>query len=239
MWIRQNNTNICLRTGIYDEAPFSDRAIFWLLLEHASACPRAREAMISAIILAAGESKRMGQPKMLLPWGDGTVLTHVISVFQQAGITEILVVTGGAREQVEGLASALGARTVFNEAFRKGEMLSSIQCGLRALGSQTQAALIGLGDQPQVEAGSVRRVCEVFVETNANLVVPSYRMRRGHPWLVARPLWEALLRLEPPASPRDFLNAHAAQIQYVNVDDPGILADLDTPEEYLRWLGKL
>ncbi len=194
--------------------------------------------MISAVILAAGESKRMGQPKMLLPWGDGTVLTQVIAVFRQAGIEEILVVTGGAREQVEPLAAGLGARTVFNEAYQSGEMLSSLQCGLRALGSQTQAALIGLGDQPQVQAGSVRKVCEAFLETKSSLIVPSYRMRRGHPWLAARPLWEALLRLEPPASPRDFLNAHAAEIHYVNLEDPNILADLDTPQEYRRWQTK-
>lgn len=191
--------------------------------------------MISAIILAAGESKRMGQPKMLLPWGEGTVLTHVLSVFREAGVEDILVVTGGAREQVEGLVSGLGVRTVFNEAFQTGEMLSSIQCGIRALTRQTRAMLIGLGDQPQVQVGSVRRVYEAFLETKSSLVVPSYRMRRGHPWLVARPLWEELLKLEPPASPRDFLNAHREEIEYVNVDDPGILADLDTPQDYLKF----
>lgn len=191
--------------------------------------------MISAIILAAGESKRMGQPKMLLPWGNGTVLTHVIVVFREAGVEDIVVVTGGVKEQVEELVAGFGVRTVFNETFQTGEMLSSIQCGIRALMRQTQAALIGLGDQPQVQAGSVRKVCEAFLETRSKLVVPSYRMRRGHPWLAASPLWDDLLRLEPPASPRDFLNAHAADIRYVNVDDPNILADLDTPEEYRKW----
>ena len=194
--------------------------------------------MISAIILAAGQSKRMGQPKMLLPWRDGTVLTHVLSVFREAGAEDIVVVTGGARDQVEELVAGFGVRTVFNEAFQMGEMLSSIQCGIRALTRQTQAVLIGLGDQPQVQAGSVRRVCEAFLETRSDLVVPSYRMRRGHPWLAARPLWDELLRMEPPASPRDFLNAHSADIRYVNVDDPNILADLDTPEEYRRWQAK-
>lgn len=194
--------------------------------------------MISAVILAAGESKRMGQPKMLLPWENGTVLTHVITVFREAGVEDIVVVTGGARKQVESLVTGFGVRTVFNEAFQTGGMLSSIQCGIRALTRQTQAVLIGLGDQPQVQAGSVRRVCEAFLETKSNLVVPSYRMRRGHPWLAASPLWDALLKMKPPASPRDFLNAHAADIRYVDVDDPNILADLDTPEEYRRWRGK-
>jgi molybdenum cofactor cytidylyltransferase len=191
--------------------------------------------MITAIILAAGESKRMGQPKMLLPWGEGTVLTHVISVFQDSGLTDILVVTGGARDEVGRLVSKQNVKIVHNSEFTSGGMLSSIQCGLRALMRQTQGALIGLGDQPQVREGSVRMVCEAFKETKSNIVVPSYQMKRGHPWLVARPLWEELLKIKSPRSPRDFLNKHRHEIHYVNVDDPNILADLDTPEDYKKW----
>lgn len=191
--------------------------------------------MISAIIPAAGESKRMGRPKMSLPWRNETVLTRVVSIFKNAGVEDVIVVTGGAREEVEALVSNLNVRIVYNEDFERGEMLSSIQCGMRALGRQTQAALIGLGDQPQVREGSVRRVCEAFLETKSNVVVPSFQMRRGHPWLVARPLWEAVVRMEPPQSLRDFLSARRAEIHYVNVDDPNVLADLDTPEDYEKW----
>lgn len=191
--------------------------------------------MISAIIPAAGESKRMGRPKMSLPWRNETVLTRVVSIFKNAGVEDVIVVTGGAREEVEALVSNLNVRIVYNEDFERGEMLSSIQCGMRALGRQTQAALIGLGDQPQVREGSVRRVCEAFVETKSNIVVPSFQMRRGHPWLIARPLWEAVVRMEPPQSLRDFLSARRAEIHYVNVDDPNVLADLDTPEDYEKW----
>ena len=191
--------------------------------------------MITAIILAAGESKRMGQPKMLLPWDNGTVLSHVISTFRKAGLEDILVITGGAREQVEDEISHLKVKTVFNEQFAKGEMLSSIQCGISVLTYQTQAMLIGLGDQPQVQAGSVQMVCDAYRETKSNIIIPSFQMRRGHPWLVARPLWDDLLKMESPNSPRDFLHTHHKNIQYVNVNDPGILADLDTPEDYQRW----
>ncbi len=191
--------------------------------------------MISAIIPAAGESKRMGRPKMSLPWRNETVLTRVVSIFKNAGVEDVIVVTGGAREEVEALVSNLNVRIVYNEDFERGEMLSSIQCGMRALGRQTQAALIGLGDQPQVREGSVRRVCEAFLETKSNIVVPSFQMRRGHPWLIARPLWEAVVRMEPPQSLRDFLSARRAEIHYVNVDDPNVLADLDTPEDYEKW----
>ena len=193
--------------------------------------------MISAIILAAGESKRMGQPKMLLKWGNSTVLEHVISVFANAGVEDIVVVTGAARDEVEAVVTAAQtscpARSIFNEGFVEGEMLSSIQCGLRDLAEKDSgAALIALGDQPQVREGSVWRVCEMFKETGNPLVVPSYHMRRGHPWLVDESLWGEMLAMRAPQTPRDFLNARADQIKYVEVDDEGILADLDTPEQY-------
>ena len=194
--------------------------------------------MISAIILAAGESKRMGQPKMLLPWGEGTVISHVITVFRNAGVEDVLVITGGARESIEDAISHYKVRAVYNKDFANGEMLSSIQCGIRALLHQTQAVLIGLGDQPQVQERSVKMVCDVYAENKSNIVVPSYKMRRGHPWLIMRPLWDDLLNLEYPHTPRDFLNAHSENIQYVNINSPDILADLDTPEEYQRWQPK-
>jgi molybdenum cofactor cytidylyltransferase len=190
--------------------------------------------MIAVIILAAGESKRMGQPKMLLPWGGTTVLGHVIDVFQSAGIKNALVVTGGTRKEVELVAKSRNAEAVFNKNYANGEMLSSIQCGLRAVSRQTQAALIALGDQPQVEERSVRLILEEFSRTKSGLIVPSYQMRRGHPWLVARQLWQEILEMKPPDSTRDFLNKHAHEIRYIETDTPTILQDLDTPEDYLK-----
>lgn len=194
--------------------------------------------MISAIILAAGESKRMGLPKLLLPWGDTTVLGQVISTFQAAGVQDIVVITGGAHEPVENLVRHHGAQSVFNQDYPGGEMLSSLQYGLQFLLRETtgvEAALVGLGDQPQVQAGIVQMTCDRFRRDKSGLVVPSYRMKRGHPWLVARTLWGELLRLKPPQTPREFLNGHAGEIEYVEVDTPSILADLDTPEDYEKF----
>jgi len=189
--------------------------------------------MITALILAAGQSKRMGQPKMLLPWGKTTILGQVIDIFKAAGIEDILVVTGGAREEVEALVGN-SARTVFNPDFAEGEMLSSVQAGLAGLQPETEAVLFGLGDQPQVQERSVRLVVEEHTKSGAALIVPSFQMRRGHPWLVARPHWNEILRMGPPETPRDFLNRHASEIRYVEIIDPGILKDLDTPEDYLK-----
>jgi molybdenum cofactor cytidylyltransferase len=193
---------------------------------------------IAAILLAAGESRRMGQPKMLLPWGETTVLGQVVATFTTAGLAELLVVTGGARPQVEalvaGLAKEFPVRPAFNPDYARGEMLSSIQAGLAALGPGPRAALVGLGDQPQVRVGVVRRICAAFVETGAPLIIPSFENRRGHPWLLARPLWEEFLVLPATTTPRDFLQAHANEISYLGVEDDSILRDVDTPEEYGR-----
>jgi molybdenum cofactor cytidylyltransferase len=190
--------------------------------------------MISAIILAAGQSKRMGQPKMLLSWGKLTVIEQVIETFLDAGVEDVVVVTGGAREQVDEVIASYPIRRVHNSDYEKGEMLSSLQLGLTSLPQRVQAALIGLGDQPQVQEMSVRLVCETYQESQSRLVVPSFQMRRGHPWLVARPLWPEILALTPPESARDFLNRYAAEIRYVQVETSSVLADLDTPDDYQK-----
>jgi molybdenum cofactor cytidylyltransferase len=188
--------------------------------------------MISAIILAAGQSRRMGEPKMLLPWGKVTVIEHVIATFLKAGVEDLVTVTGGAREPVEKAIEPHPVRKIHNGDYAAGEMLSSLQLGLREMPAGVQAALIGLGDQPQVQEENIRLVCEAYRQSKAQLVVPSFQMRRGHPWLVARPLWDEILELKPPQSPRYFLNRHAAEIHYVEVTTSSILADLDTPEDY-------
>ena len=191
--------------------------------------------MISAIILAAGESRRMGQPKMLLPWDKSTVLQTVITTFQSAGINDILVITGGAHLQVDGLVGKT-AQTAFNENYAQGEMLSSIQAGLKIKISESRAVLIALGDQPQIRVRSIRQILQTYKKNGASLIVPSYQMHRGHPWLVARELWDEILKMPLGETSRDFLNRHARDIHYVQLDTPTILQDLDTPEDYLKSL---
>jgi molybdenum cofactor cytidylyltransferase len=95
------------------------------------------------------------------------------------------------------------------------------------------AALIGLGDQPQVREETVRRIYAAFVQTESPLVIPSFENRRGHPWLANRSLWPEILALPPFTTPRQFLNNHAGQVKYVAADE-SILQDLDTLEDYNR-----
>ena len=195
--------------------------------------------MTGAVVLAAGKSVRMGKPKMGLPWGDTTVIGQVVATLVGAGLDEVVVVTGGGREEVE---QALGClpqewtvRAIFNPDFAAGEMLSSIQTGVTALGKSCEAALIALGDQPQIEADVVRTILETYYQSGASLVIPSYAMRRGHPMLIARPLWAGLLALRSPQTLRELVQAHQGEIVHVSVDTPSILQDLDTPDDYHRF----
>jgi molybdenum cofactor cytidylyltransferase len=213
---------------------------------------------IAAVILAAGLSRRMGQPKMALPWGDTTVIGQVVRVLAEVGARPLVVVSGGAAELVvAALVAALGktgaatrasmraatraaptTTTVFNPDFANGEMLASLQVGIRALPDSVEACLVALGDQPQIEVGVVKTILETYLQTGGTLWAPSFHMRRGHPWLIQRALWPDLLSMTSPATVRDFLNRHAAAIQYVAVDRDSILQDLDTPEDYDQWTGK-
>jgi molybdenum cofactor cytidylyltransferase len=196
---------------------------------------------IAAVILAAGQSKRMGQPKMLLPWGTTTVLGRVVGSFAEAGIEEIVVVTGAEQSGVAALVSELGqryaVRSIHNPEYATGGMVSSMQCGLAALaerGASIGAALIGLGDQPQMATATVRAITALRLSSGAALIVPSHGGRRGHPWLLGRRFWTEIGAMRAPETARDFLNRHADDIRYVNVDTPSIHEDLDTPEQYLR-----
>ena len=187
--------------------------------------------MISAIILAAGQSKRMGQPKMALRWGKVTVIEKVVVTFREAGVVDIRVITGDARDQVEGLVGRT-VKTIFNPDYQSGEMLSSVQVGLTDLNSGVEAAIIGLGDQPQVQVRSVKEVMEAYQKLKAPIIIPSFKKRRGHPWLVTRSHWNAIMEMRSPESLRDFLNRHESDIHYIEFENESILQDLDSPEDY-------
>ena len=194
--------------------------------------------MINAIVLAAGLSTRMGRPKLILPWGATTVIGQVVSVLAEAGVETTIVVTGGTRAEVESVLAGQAVRFAYNPQYADGEMIHSLHAGIARLDPTAQGFLLVLGDQPQIEANVVRQVMAAYQETRPALVVPSFQMRRGHPWLVGRALWPEILALRPPQTMRDFLNRHKAATTYVEVASSSILMDLDTPEDYARQAPK-
>jgi len=187
--------------------------------------------MIGAVILAAGQSRRMGRNKMLLPFGTTTVLeTIVTEVAACPAVSDLVVVTGHESDRITALLAAYPVRCVVNPAYARAEMLVSLQVGLHALAAGVQAALVVPADHPRLRREVIQRVSEAYQP--GALVIPSYQMKRGHPILIDRAWWDELLALPDTATLRGFIRAHEEHIRYVVVDTDGVLKDMDTPEEY-------
>jgi molybdenum cofactor cytidylyltransferase len=191
---------------------------------------------IIAIVLGAGLSTRMGRAKLLLPWKNTTILGNIVSNLTSAGIQDIIVVIHSAndhlREHIQFLSWDYPVRFVINESFNPDDMLTSIQYGLKAINNSCTAALIVLGDQPQIEADTVRQIIAAHQLTKELIVIPSYSMRRGHPWLIPFHLISQFIQLQFPLTPRDFLEQHKEEISYVIIENDSILKDIDTPDDY-------
>jgi molybdenum cofactor cytidylyltransferase len=179
-------------------------------------------------------------PKPLLSWRASTVIGTVVGTLLAAGVEDVIVVTGYQREAIEAaLAShAHAVRCVHNPAYASGEMLSSIQAGLAAADPANAGALLALADQPQIQLTVVQQVLRTF-EANGGqtLVIPSHALRRGHPILLPRWLWDEVLALPAGDTLRTVIQRQAAAIRYVAVDTASVLADLDTPEQYAKAVG--
>lgn len=194
--------------------------------------------MISALVLAAGRSTRMGQLKQLLPLGQHTIIEQVVTTFLASSVDEVVVVTGCERAEVEAVLRAYPVRCVYNPDFAAGEMISSVQVGLHALGPDVSAALLAVGDQPQIEGRVIEQVLTAWRNgLPERIVIPSYQMQRGHPVCLPRSVWPAVWALGWQDSLRSLWRDHAGQIEHVIVDTPSILGDLDTPEDYRRLVG--
>ena len=130
-----------------------------------------------------------------------------------------------------------GVRVVVNADYRRG-MLSSLQTGIAALPESAEAAMFTLVDHPDVAVETFDKLLAVYRETGAPLIIPQMGDHRGHPVIAARPVLEEIARLPAEASPKDVIRAHSEETVFVDVDDPGILRDIDTLAEYERMAGK-
>jgi molybdenum cofactor cytidylyltransferase len=187
---------------------------------------------IVALVLAAGMSRRMGKPKMVLSWRDTTVIGQVVQTLLNAGISNIFIITGGDEENTVNSLKNFQVRFLSNPKFENGEMIDSVRVGLMNLPNHIKAALIVLGDQPQIECETIKSIITAYRELNSKIIVPSFQMKRGHPWLVDRKHWDDIVNLESKKNLRDFFSNHSTSILYVNLTNPTILYDLDTPEDY-------
>lgn len=187
--------------------------------------------MIWAVILAAGESRRMGTQKLLLPFGEATVVETVVRTALASRVDRVLAVLGADRDEVRPRLESCGIEFAVNEDFRRG-MLSSVKAGFRALPAEAEAAVVMLGDQPFLTAGVVDAVIGAFRDSGKGIIVPACKGRRGHPVLVDLKYRAEILELDPADGLRQIIRAHPEDIREVEVEDAGILRDLDVPEDY-------
>ncbi|MFH1755981.1 MAG: nucleotidyltransferase family protein [Candidatus Latescibacterota bacterium] len=189
--------------------------------------------MICAIILAAGQSKRMGTAKLLLPFGDSTIIQTIIDNVRQSKIDEVLVVVGADREKIEGAVHHLHVATVFNPQHATG-MLSSIQAGMAAVPPGAKATVVVLGDQPSLSPATIDRIIDAHANTNKGIVLPSYHRRRGHPILIDMKYKEDIQNLNPDVGLRELIRNNPQDIHEVEVGTDSILQDIDYKEDYKK-----
>ena len=191
--------------------------------------------MIVGVLLAAGGSSRMGQPKQLLPFGRGTLVQAALRPFLMAPSVARVIVVVGHRAEAVVRAAAMDERVtiVENRRWREG-MASSIRAGVRWVPPRTDAILLGLGDQPRVPVSVVEQLCARHLAGRppAQVLIPTFHGRRGHPVLFAGGLRKALLELDGDEGARGLIRSLAAGVKEVPVQSPGVLLDCDTPEEY-------
>ncbi|MFN2355471.1 MAG: DVU_1551 family NTP transferase [Desulfopila sp.] len=195
---------------------------------------------LSAIILAAGFSSRMGKLKATLPLGTETVLDQCIALFKTCGIEELVVVTGHRSEETGAIAELAGARVVFNPDFAAG-MYSSIKTGVRHMENESDGFFLLPVDIPLVRPGTIRLLAKSFLGTPVAITYPTFVGRRGHPPFITRDLFPAILdKKQSEGGLRSLLqtfeNKNPEQVVDVPVPDGNILFDMDTPEEYIAGL---
>ncbi len=190
--------------------------------------------MIAGLILAAGESSRMGRDKALLEYRGRTFLETIVGTLREAGIARVAVVLGHHAGEIQNAVKLKSAEVVINRDYRLGQT-SSLQAGLRALENPDLVAVVlCLVDHPAVSGGTVRALADLFQKSPAPVVIPTYNAQRGHPVLIARVLFPELLALGPDEGANTAIRKYRDQTQFVEVDDPGILLDVDEPESYSR-----
>lgn len=198
-------------------------------------------ADIPGIVLAGGKSSRMGRPKALLPIGSSgeTFFDRVTRTLLDAGVDDIIVVVGAEAEAIRAgvRQPASSVRIVDNPDYKQGQ-LTSLLAGLRAIDrAGARAALVTLIDVPLVTASTVRLLISVYRERGASIVRPVSSGRHGHPVIFGCELFGELQRADPAHGAKPIVRAHAGEMIEVPVDDEGAFTDIDTREDYEKYVG--
>lgn len=190
-------------------------------------------ARVVAVLPAAGASRRMGRPKLLLPFGESTLVGSVAAALRGGGVEEIVLVTAPGDEDLRAWAEGTGVTVAVNPDPERG-MLSSIQTGVAALRDLDVLLLVSPADLPNLRAETVALLLRRMLETGAPLALPAHRGRRGHPLAIAPALIPEIRTLDPGVGLKQLRDRYEAELLEVEVGDAGVVEDVDTPEDYAR-----
>lgn len=191
---------------------------------------------IHGILLAAGLSTRMGEPKQLLPFGKSTIIETAIDNMLGSELHDVIVVIGHESEKVHEKIRNKPVKVVFNPSYREG-MLTSAQCGVRSLSDCADAFALMLVDQPFITRDLINCVIDEFEETKKGIALPSFDYRRGHPAIFDRRYARDILALDAESSGiRSLFKKNADDIHYVIVDTNRVLRDIDYRRDYEKAL---
>lgn len=198
-----------------------------------------RASAFCGVILAAGESSRMGRPKALLPWRGGTFLSSAIRVLNNC-TDQVIIVAGNNASQLRPVADANAGYLIVNRQTDLGQF-SSLQLGLQeVLNNGRDAAVITLMDRPPAKPETVALLQREFRTRSETqdiwAIVPEFNGTHGHPIIIGREMITIILDAPPTSNARDVMHAHQSHVAYVPVGDPFVAMNIDTPEDYERLI---
>jgi molybdenum cofactor cytidylyltransferase len=191
---------------------------------------------ICAIILAAGESKRMGFPKMLLDFNGKSMLEKVIENVQMSEVDHILVVLGAERNKLTELVSKMNVKCCYNDDYKSG-MLSSVKWGVSNIPKDCEALL--QGDQPLISGEIINMIIDAFRSSGKKIVIPVYQKKRGHPLLIGRKHLDKIEFLDDNAGLRSLAYLYPGDVLEVETSNAAILRDIDTYDEYKKEINQI
>lgn len=191
--------------------------------------------MIGAVVLAAGESRRMGCAKQLLDWQGEPLVRYVVRQVLQANFAQVRVVSGAYAEEVAYCLRDLPVEVVFNPEYAAGQS-SSVRTGLRNLSLKTNGVAFVLGDQPMVQFETYNQLIACFEAEEPGILIPTYMSKRGNPVLFHRDFFTSLMQIEGDRGGRDLIQQNPDRVQMLEVADAGILIDLDCQKDYQHCL---
>lgn len=188
---------------------------------------------IWAIVLAAGESRRMGSPKMILPYKGMTIIEKVLENVLASDVEKVVTVLGSNKDEVLKVIEKFPVLHCINSNYKNG-MLSSVKCGFEFLPADFRAALVFLGDQPMAETAVINKMIKAYNESGKGILVPVFENKRGHPLLADKKYLDEIINLDDPEGLKGLLRRHPDDLLEVVTETPSVLMDIDTREDYIN-----